>query len=132
MTVFLDTVGLLAVWDGSDQWHVAAQAAFQQLSAARANLLTTNFVLAECGNAAARRPYRQAVSRLRQQMESTNRLVIPTSEDWAIAWAAYDQGEASPAGIVDQVSFAVMRRLEINSAFTNDRHFRSAGFQILF
>jgi predicted nucleic acid-binding protein len=25
--VFLDTVGLLALWDTSDQWHQAAQAA---------------------------------------------------------------------------------------------------------
>ena len=29
--VFLDTVGLLAVWDGSDQWHAAADAAYQKL-----------------------------------------------------------------------------------------------------
>jgi hypothetical protein len=28
--VFLDSVGLLALWDGSDQWHDAAEAAFQR------------------------------------------------------------------------------------------------------
>lgn len=26
--VFLDTVGLIAVWDVADQWHAAADAAF--------------------------------------------------------------------------------------------------------
>jgi predicted nucleic acid-binding protein len=26
--VFLDTVGLIAVWDTSDQWHAAAETAF--------------------------------------------------------------------------------------------------------
>jgi predicted nucleic acid-binding protein len=30
------------------------------------------------------------------------------------------------------VSFAVMRRLGIQRAFTNDRHFREAGFETLF
>jgi len=33
---------------------------------------------------------------------------------------------------VHHVSFAVMRRLGIIDAFTNDRHFRAAGFNTLF
>ena len=40
--------------------------------------------------------------------------------------------DATSAGIVDQVSFAVMRRLGITDAFTNDRHFKAAGFRALF
>ena len=40
--------------------------------------------------------------------------------------------EAGQAGIVDHVSFAVMRRLGITQAFTNDRHFQTAGFETLF
>lgn len=36
------------------------------------------------------------------------------------------------AGIVDHVSFSVMRRLGITEAFTNDRHFAAAGFITLF
>ena len=59
--VFLDTVGLLALWDRSDQWHPTAEAAFQRLTNARVAGITTTFVLAECANAAARRPYRLAV-----------------------------------------------------------------------
>lgn len=43
MTVFLDTVGLLAVWDNSDQWHRAAHACFAQLQAARDELVSTTF-----------------------------------------------------------------------------------------
>jgi predicted nucleic acid-binding protein len=65
MTVFLDTVGLLAVWDESDQWHHAAQACLSKLLASRADLVTSSFVLLEGGNAVARRPYRSAVCRLR-------------------------------------------------------------------
>src|SRR5438093_5330231 len=100
MTVFLDTVGLIALWDESDQWHRAAHVCFERLGASRANLVTTTFVLLECGNAAARRPYRSAVSRLRTQLEAGGRLVAPSAEDWQTAWAAYEKGEADSAGIV--------------------------------
>lgn len=55
--VFLDTVGLLALWDRSDQWHNVAAQAFRQLSAERAGLYTSSLVLLECANAASRRPY---------------------------------------------------------------------------
>jgi predicted nucleic acid-binding protein len=132
MTVFLDTVGLLAVWDESDQWHGAAQTCFSELMASRVDLFTSSFVLLECGNAAARRPYRSAVSRLGKQMELGHRLIVPTIEDWQTAWLAYENGEAECAGIVDHVSFTIMRRLGISKSFTNDRHFRAAGFEVLF
>jgi predicted nucleic acid-binding protein len=100
MTVFLDTVGLLALWDESDQWHAAAQSGFNQMLGSQANVVTTSFVLLECGNAA--------------------------------AWAPFASENLEGAGIVDHVSFAVMRRIGITKAFTNDRHFRAAGFETLF
>lgn len=130
--VFLDTVGLLALWDVSDQWHGVAEAAFQKLAAHHTPLLTTTFVLLECGNASARRPYRHEVGTLRRLLERRNELIVPTSADWDTAWAAYDRGDAGRAGIVDHVSFAVMRRLGIQEAFTNDQHYRAGGFQTLF
>ena len=34
-TVFLDTVGLVAVWDEADQWHDAAERAFARIMAER-------------------------------------------------------------------------------------------------
>ena len=88
-------------------------------------------MLLECGNAAARRPYRAAVDRLRERMESAGVLIAPSEEDWRQAWAAYRQGEIGDAGIVDHVSFLVMHRLGITRAFTNDQHFRTAGFEVL-
>jgi len=43
-----------------------------------------------------------------------------------------ERAEAGDAGIVDCVSFTVMRRLGLTEAFTNDRHFQAAGFTTLF
>lgn len=132
MTVFLDTVGLLALWDESDQWHEAARSAFDRMLSNRAEIVTTSFELLECGNSAARRPYRQTVARLRLQLEQGNRLITPIAEDWQVAWTAYGREASDGAGIVDQVSFVVMQRLGISRAFTNDRHFRVAGFETMF
>jgi len=131
-TVFLDTAGLLALWDSSDQGHKAATAAFLKLNAARARLVSTSYILLECGNAAARRTYRPAVVRLRQSLETGGLLIHPTVDDWTQAWSAYGSGDANDAGIVDHVSFAVMRRNKIAQAFTSDRHFKAAGFEVLF
>jgi predicted nucleic acid-binding protein len=129
--VFLDTAGMLALWDDRDQWHSRGEKAFQALMADRTRLVTSSFVLLECGNAAARRPYRQAVVRLRESLEQSHALVAPTDDDWRKGWLAYESGDAESAGLVDQVSFAIMRRLKLTTAFTHDKHFRAAGFQIL-
>jgi uncharacterized protein len=129
--VFLDTVGMLALWDEADQWHANAQTAFEMLTSARHSVATTTFVLLECGNAAARRPYRNVVAEWRSAMSTNQGLISPTLDDWDTAWKAYERGEANQAGIVDHVSFVVMRRLGIRQAFTNDRHFAAAGFEVL-
>jgi predicted nucleic acid-binding protein len=130
--VFLDTVGLIALWDTDGQWHAAAETAYQQMVSQRKPALTTTFVLLECGNTAARRSFRSDVCALRQILEVRNELIVPTEDDWLSAWAAYERCEAGMAGIVDHISFAVMRRLGITEAFTNDRHFQAAGFVTLF
>jgi predicted nucleic acid-binding protein len=98
----------------------------------RRPFVTTTFILLECGNYAARRPYRNEVSVLRQKLELRNELVVPTEQDWQVAWQAYERGEAAQAGIVDHVSLQVMRRLGITEAITNDKHFQAAGFTVLF
>lgn len=130
--VFLDTVGMLALWNEADQWHDAALNAFENLKRARTQVVTTIDVLLECGNAAARRQFRPAVKQWREALHASSGIIEPTAEDRSIAWAAFDRGVAGDAGIVDHVSFVVMRRLQLTRAFTNDRHFKSAGFETLF
>jgi predicted nucleic acid-binding protein len=129
---FLDTVGLIALWDTDDQWHAVAEAAYRRMVAQRKSALTTTYILLECGNTAARRTFRSDVCALRRTLELRSELIVPTEDDWQRAWAAYERNEAGQAGIVDHVSFAVMRRLGITEAFTNDRHFQAAGFAVLF
>lgn len=63
--VFLDTVGLIALWDTDDQWHTVADVAYRQMASDRKSSVTTTFVLLECGNAAARRTFQSDVCALR-------------------------------------------------------------------
>ena len=130
--VFLDTVGLLAVWDTRDQWHPSAVAAFARLCSEGVVFITTTFVLAECGNAFARTRLRQNPVDLRSRLESDGGLLDPSDADWQEAWVRYEAGHPGGPGLVDELSFAVMRRLGLKKAFTNDRHFADAGFEPLF
>lgn len=130
--VFLDTVGLLALFDVRDQWHSSAEAAWANIVDRRPDLLTTTFVMAECANAAARRPYRGAVAELHETLETEGAIIVPTDADWREAWNRYAVGDATSPGVVDHLSFIVMRRLGVQRAFTNDRHFIGAGFEALF
>lgn len=130
--VFLDTVGILAIWDQADQWNEPATRSFGDLLRTNRRLVTTSLVIIECGNAAARTPFRTRVDALRRSFLDDGRLIEPSPEDLESAWSAYSRGLAGQAGIVDHVSFVVMRRLGLSQAFTNDAHFRAAGFETLF
>lgn len=130
--IFLDTVGLLALWDADDQWHGQADTAFSGLLKHKSTFITTTFVLLECGNAAARRSFRNDVVDLWHLLEAREELIRPSEDDWREGWQAFQQAGAAGAGIVDCISFAVMHRLDVKEAFSNDRHFSAAGFRTLF
>ncbi len=123
---------MLAVWNRSDQWHEDAKRAYSLLDARNTVLYSTTLVLAECANAAARTPFRIEVDEFRLRLEACATLIWPTLDDWRDSWTAYRNNDAEKAGIVDQISFSVMRRLGISRAFTNDRHFLAAGLATLF
>ncbi len=103
--VFLDTVGLLALWNSDDQWHGDASEAFSMLSSQRSRLVTTSFVLLECGNAAARRTFRSDVVELWKLLEARGELIRPTEDDRLSGWIAYQRSDYAGAGIVDCISF---------------------------
>ncbi len=86
----------------------------------------------ECGNAVARKEYRDEFVNMRLDFLTLRTLAIPTEAEIELAWDAYARRFAAGAGIVDQISFVLMRRLGITEAFTNDEHFRAAGFVTLF
>ena len=65
-------------------------------------------------------------------MEAGGALIVPSDSEWHEAWTRYAAGYIGGPGLVDEISFAIMRRLGLRQAFTNDRHFTDAGFELLF
>ncbi len=130
--VFLDTVGLLAVWNKSDQWHSASVDAMKSLIDQNVDCYCSDSIFLECGNAAARTSVRDEVVRFRSLTVTSDLLLTPTDEELELAWSSYSSRSGAGAGIVDQISFVLMSRMEITEVFSNDEHFRAAGFVTLF
>lgn len=58
--------------------------------------------------------------------------VVRVNEDlFRESWRLYSSRADKEWSLTDCVSFVVMRREKIREAFTCDRHFEQAGFQIL-
>jgi predicted nucleic acid-binding protein len=96
--VFFDSVGVLALWNERDQWHRAANEAFELLLNEDAVYCTTTYVVAECANALARVPARKHLTELVEGMEEAGGLLAPTEDEWQQAWTRYINGHSgSPA-----------------------------------
>lgn len=127
---FVDTGVFLALHLKSDQYHGAAVRGWRTHGR---SVLTSNHVLDEMATALARRAgYRFAADSLSDiYAASTIEVVQSTREDEleAVQWMRKyaDQG----VSFTDCVSFTIMTRRRIKTAFTFDRHFRQAGFSVI-
>lgn len=128
MKVFVDTSALIALLDEDDRRHDDASAVFRSL-AGSAELVSHNYVHVEALAVATRRLGRGAGERL------TDAILPILSNVWVDealhreALAAH-RVATSHASFVDQVSFALMRRLGIEMAFAFDPDFELAGFRL--
>ena len=126
MRVFVDTSALLAVLDEDDREHSDAADTFRSLLDS-AELVTHNYVLVECLALVRRRLGSAAVAQLSDG-------ILPVIEtvwvDEALHQAAFAAHRAvGSVSLVDHVSFEVMRREELDTAFTFDTDFEAQGFR---
>ncbi|GAC1456623.1 MAG: hypothetical protein NVS1B1_11850 [Candidatus Limnocylindrales bacterium] len=130
MTVFVDTSGLYALLDAADAQHRRARTAFAQLVRSE-DLLTHSYVLVETVALAHRRLGADAVRAL------TNDLLPAIATIWvdeaahAAGLSALVAALPTDVSLVDQVSFHLMRQLQLTRAFAFDRDFQTAGFEVL-
>ena len=128
--VFADTSYFTALANPEDEWH---QAARDWGEALRCQLVVTEYVLLELGNALVRQQHRplflQWVERIRT--------------DGSISYMAASQGllERGLAlfarrpdkewSLIDCISFEIMKQRKLREALTADHHFVQAGFKAL-
>ncbi len=129
MIVFIDTGAFLARYLARDEHHKNALAAWKELAGAR--LFTSNHVLDETATLLGRRAgHSFAADRLENIYASQAiEILYGTRADELEALRWFRKFCDQKVSFTDCLSFALMKRLGIPSAFTFDQHFTQAGFQ---
>jgi hypothetical protein len=128
--IFIDTLFVVALINKRDQYHEIAE----RLSDCYEGKLfvTTDAVLLEIGNALSRNFKMQSVQVIEYLLSSEDVEVIPlTPSLFTEAFELYKTYQDKEWGLVDCISFTVMKQHSIPTALTCDRHFVQAGFQAL-
>ena len=128
--IFVDTLFVVALINQRDQYH---QRAYELADSLETQLLiTTDAVLLEIGNALARNYKNEAVEIIEHFFGSNEvEIVRLTPELFAQAFTLYKTHQDKAWGLVDCISFVVMKQAEVSQALTFDQHFVQAGFQAL-
>jgi predicted nucleic acid-binding protein len=131
VTVFVDTSAFIAVLDADDKHHQKAKAKWEELISQEVILVCSNYILVETVALIQHRLGIEAVRTFQQD-------IVPIL---TVEWVDEAEHQGGIAGVlaagrkklslVDCVSFNLMRRLGINSAFAFDRHFGEQGFRCI-
>jgi uncharacterized protein len=128
--VFVDTGALFARYYKRDSLHRTAVAAWQTLEGP---LVTTNHILGETLTLLTRRVGYAFAANLASRVYASVELdvIYTTREEEQEALPFFRKFADQRVGFTDCISFAVMRRNGIRTAFTFDRHFVDAGFKVI-
>jgi len=128
--VFADTSGWLALVVKSDSLHEQAVEVYQDLLSGGYDFVTHDGILLEIGNSLSSVRARSIALRLKESIETSNRieLVSLSPELIEAGWKHYAERADKDWGVIDCISFVVMQRHGITKALTTDKHFKQAGF----
>jgi predicted nucleic acid-binding protein len=89
--------------------------------------------MVEIANALCKVPQRETAVKLINSIEMTKNIQIVEidKEIYKEAWQVYSTYLDKDWSLTDCMSFVVMREKGITEAFTTDKHFEQAGFNIL-
>jgi uncharacterized protein len=129
---FVDTGAYFARFYKRDNYHETCLKIWKQVEDKRILTITTNHVLDELATLLSRRAsYNFAQEKLRQIYISTTQIERPDEADEMRALNFFKKYADQKVSFTDCLSFVVMQKLDINEAFTFDRHFEYAGFKII-
>ena len=128
--IFVDTTFIIVLINQRDKYHLQAQALANQF--VDQSPLTTDAVLLEVGNALARHFRPQAIVIIQHFLQSPDvEVAYLTPDRFTVAFDLYKEYSDKAWGLVDCISFVVMKAYNVQQALTSDRHFTQAGFTAL-
>jgi predicted nucleic acid-binding protein len=126
----MDTGFVIALVNEKDQYHQKALELADKFDGYPT--VITDSVLLEIGNALAKNFKLQAIEIINHFYSSSEVTIIHLNPILLKkAFNLYQSYQDKSWGLVDCVSFIVMREMEITEALTFDKHFTQAGFHIL-
>lgn len=128
--IFIDTLFVIALINPRDQYHAKAT----ELAALYENhpFLVSDAVLLEIGNGLARNHKEEAIEVIEEIFDSEEvEIVRLTPELFERAFEMYKKYKDKDWGLIDCISFVVMKDAGVNQALTFDQHFEQAGFEVL-
>ena len=131
--IFVDTGAFIARYMRRDGHHARARRVWAEIEKLRTACFTSNFVLDETFTLLGRQSsYAFAAERARALFSSKALTILrPDGEDELAALDLFARFADQEASFTDCISFALMRRYRLSRAFTFDRHFLAAGFEVL-
>lgn len=132
--IFIDTGAFIAKYFNRDQYHQRAVEIWNRIGANGENCITSNFVLDETFTLLARRAgYEFAIQRARNIYAShALKIIRPDEKDELSALDFFNKYADQDVSFTDCISFVLMKREKIDRAFSFDRHFQLAGFNLIF
>jgi len=128
--IFVDTLFIVALINKRDQYHQAALAFAKQLESYP--LITTDVIFLEVGNTLSSNYKNEAVELMEKFLASDDVEVVRLTPDLLEqSLTLYKKHQDKSWGLVDCVSFVVMKHSQVTQALTFDKHFVQAGFQAL-
>lgn len=130
--IFIDTGAFIARYLARDQYHSVALKGWARLEQRGLGVATSNLVLSETITLLSRWGSSDfAVERANEIYTSRVLTILRSNEEdelEALTWM--EKFADQDISFADAVSFALMKRQSIKKAFSFDRHFKLAGFQI--
>jgi uncharacterized protein len=128
--ILVDTLFVVALINPRDQYHQKAVELSEVFEGHR--LLVTDAILLEIGNALARGYRTEAAQVIEQFLDSEEVDLVRLDPDlFGRALRLYKRHDDKFWGLVDCLSFLVMKERGMEEALTFDRHFPQAGFRAL-
>ncbi len=133
MRIYVDTSGFIALASTKDRNHAASEEFLRSSLEEGHRFVAGKNVLIEYVDGLTKRATKKEAIRQLDSILSSRFLLIEEvrEEDWSLGLDYFRRYYDKAIDLTDSLSFAIMERLKIDSAFAFDRDFEVHGFVVL-